>query len=406
MPFDPTKSTVLEPLIDLGNASAKHSLVPTKPINPCGPQYPLGNGLALSFKHMKSKQQVDCYVRATGTPSEADDESLPGWYIVTVGLSGVVDLHSLSDAQKSEIAAAVLDEFHEKQGVELLDDFDFDVYLVTGLEIYEDTNTSPTGLVTGADHGGSVNESDLPFKLAPVYTPPPRSPQSFDAIVDVAKDAFWLAIAKGYPQVKTGDLPPETVMALETAMKDAVDVWLSSNASAAKDLPIEVGAVFKSRATGAHFEVIELPYWEVRFAPKGGGFVRRMSRLAFIEKFAPVTEEDVFVPGLFEVADGPYAVPGYSKPRQRWNGWAIPYFTKAGADFLMAKFPTLSYDAEQDAFIEQDPSFDEPAVFAAVEIEVPGKGKEKAYPIGGGWVWVRYEDRSALPDSEIPNIDL
>jgi hypothetical protein len=45
-----------------------------------------------------------------------------------------------------------------------------------------------------------------------------------------AFDAFWGVIAKHFPEVKTGDLSPETTIRLTIAAEDAVREWVRRNA--------------------------------------------------------------------------------------------------------------------------------------------------------------------------------
>lgn len=49
-----------------------------------------------------------------------------------------------------------------------------------------------------------------------------------DAIED-AEMAFWTVIAKKYPEIKSGDLSPETAISLEDSLKKVVTIWLNNN---------------------------------------------------------------------------------------------------------------------------------------------------------------------------------
>lgn len=188
-----------------------------------------------------------------------------------------------------------------------------------------------------------------------------------------AQQAFWGVVSAAYPDAVSGDLPPETEDMLENAMATAIDTWVSFNVPDVTVGQIETGATFKNSETGEAGDI----------------------------------HLEGFVPALFEVADGPYAVPGYHKPSDRWNGWACPHFTKQGADFLVGKIGGMSYDAYRDIYVVGDPDFDEPETFGPVEIEVAGK-KLKTYAIGAwSWVWVAYKNRSELPDScEVPKFEV
>lgn len=53
--------------------------------------------------------------------------------------------------------------------------------------------------------------------------------ESFETIVEAARDAFWAAIGERYPMVKSGDFPPEATFAFDEACNVAVRTWLDSN---------------------------------------------------------------------------------------------------------------------------------------------------------------------------------
>ncbi|HUT97326.1 MAG TPA: hypothetical protein VMW60_04325 [Dehalococcoidales bacterium] len=50
-----------------------------------------------------------------------------------------------------------------------------------------------------------------------------------DEVIEKAQDAFWKVVAESYPEVKTGDLPPEAVLDFEEASQNAVQAWLRWN---------------------------------------------------------------------------------------------------------------------------------------------------------------------------------
>lgn len=50
-----------------------------------------------------------------------------------------------------------------------------------------------------------------------------------DEVIEKAQDAFWKVVAENYPEVKTGDLPPEAVLDFEEASLNAVKAWLRWN---------------------------------------------------------------------------------------------------------------------------------------------------------------------------------
>ena len=112
---------------------------------------------------MSKITELDCYVEVTGDATDADDEGVQGFYLVQLKLSRPVSLDELTEGEQSEIAKAVLDSFHEHQGISDLDDFEISVFLPNGEDVMEEDDTEETGLVTYADHQGQVNEDDLPF---------------------------------------------------------------------------------------------------------------------------------------------------------------------------------------------------------------------------------------------------
>lgn len=85
-------------------------------------------------------------------------------YQVKVMLSRSIDPDKLTSAEKSEVAVSVLDQFHDHQGIEVLDDFEILAFLPNGMAIHEEPNTLYSGLVTKAIYEGSVPDSDFPSK--------------------------------------------------------------------------------------------------------------------------------------------------------------------------------------------------------------------------------------------------
>lgn len=89
---------------------------------------------------------------------------------------------------------------------------------------------------------------------------------------------------------------------------------------------------------------------------------------------------------LFEIDGWDVAFEGYSF-YERWNGWAVPYFTKEVADKLAIKLTNQGehtvYDEERDAYIVTFDELEEPEVFPAEDID-----GMKLYSIGGcSWCW-------------------
>lgn len=128
---------------------------------------------------MKPTTKLDCYVQVSGDASDDEDEGVQGFYLIEVTLNRPVDVEQLTPSEKSEIAKAVLDAFHNKQGIEVLDDFEITVHLPDGSEIEdeEEDGAKSSSLVAHATHYGQVNESDLPFELeADLEGAPQQSP--------------------------------------------------------------------------------------------------------------------------------------------------------------------------------------------------------------------------------------
>lgn len=109
------------------------------------------------------KKVIDCYVEVVGEASDEDDDGVQGFYLVELRLTRPVDIEKLTPAEQSEIAEAVLDDFHDHQGIECLDDFSISVFLPNGDEVTQEDGLTGTSLVAGASHCGQVNDSDLPF---------------------------------------------------------------------------------------------------------------------------------------------------------------------------------------------------------------------------------------------------
>lgn len=55
--------------------------------------------------------------------------------------------------------------------------------------------------------------------------------QQLNQIVQEAIDAFWHTIATNYPQIKTGDLDPMTVVRFDQYCRQVVAEWLYSNST-------------------------------------------------------------------------------------------------------------------------------------------------------------------------------
>ena len=82
--------------------------------------------------------QLSCQVTVTGDPSSEEDRSIPGTYDFEVRPKRAVAPAAMTIEEKSEIACQVLDCFHDRIGIDFLDDFSIVVTLPGGREIVED----------------------------------------------------------------------------------------------------------------------------------------------------------------------------------------------------------------------------------------------------------------------------
>lgn len=95
--------------------------------------------------------QLRCTVRVSGDASDPEDKNIPGEYSFVANLNRAVEPQDLTTPEKSNLAAAILDCFHEHFGIEVLDDFTIQVLLPDGQEI-EDDDLPDAGLVECVEH--------------------------------------------------------------------------------------------------------------------------------------------------------------------------------------------------------------------------------------------------------------
>ncbi|HUO61803.1 MAG TPA: hypothetical protein VMU24_14130 [Candidatus Acidoferrales bacterium] len=123
----------------------------------------------------------------------------------------------------------------------------------------------------------------------------------------------------------------------------------------------------------------------VEFKHQGEGFVRELPRAQFDTLYV-ATDIPVFTEVLVEPdwAAG-VTFPAYSSG-QRWNGWAMPYFTRENGLRVCEIVDNMRYDESQDAFVApSDDGSDE--VFRSQILVVEGKDVH-VYAIGtGSWWW-------------------
>ena len=102
--------------------------------------------------------ELTANVVVKGDASDPADKGVSGLYVHTVKLLRDVALSSLTQAEEGAIAKAVLDSFHNHQGIECLDDFEIEVVLPSGKQIreMEDEDLHDDTLVCSVVHDGMV----------------------------------------------------------------------------------------------------------------------------------------------------------------------------------------------------------------------------------------------------------
>lgn len=100
-----------------------------------------------AWAHLHSETGFHVTVQVEGTATDPEDENLPGDYPFWVKVTRAIKFASLTPGETTEIAKAVLDEFHNRQGIEELDDFDITVILPNGESIDDGDEHETTHLV-------------------------------------------------------------------------------------------------------------------------------------------------------------------------------------------------------------------------------------------------------------------
>ncbi|MBV7542025.1 hypothetical protein [Acidovorax sp. sic0104] len=100
-----------------------------------------------SWAHLHPETGFQVMVRVVGTASDEDDLAVAGDYPFWVNVTRPITFRSLTEQEKSSIAQAVLDEFHDRQGIAVLDDFNITVELPTAQPISDDDQPDTTHLV-------------------------------------------------------------------------------------------------------------------------------------------------------------------------------------------------------------------------------------------------------------------
>lgn len=112
-------------------------------------------------------ESFNAFVCVTGDASDSDDEGIQGSYQLQVRLKRPIQLGFLSPEDRTALAAGVLNEFHNRQGIEVLDDFDITAHLPDGTLLVEGDDLSSDDLVKGVSFEGKIQETELPFEHKP-----------------------------------------------------------------------------------------------------------------------------------------------------------------------------------------------------------------------------------------------
>ncbi|PZP74249.1 MULTISPECIES: hypothetical protein [Delftia] len=114
--------------------------------------------------------RLNCFVVVQGDASDEDDGGLPGIFLIELRLARAVAPLAMTKRESSAIAAAVLTEFHENQGIAVLDDFEISVFLEDGTMLEEDdSETSGDDLVAHSECSGQLAYEEIPAALVQHY---------------------------------------------------------------------------------------------------------------------------------------------------------------------------------------------------------------------------------------------
>lgn len=111
----------------------------------------------------KKNRILNCYVHVSGIASDEEDEGVQGFYLIELLQANQVIPDVLTVEEKSQIAKAVLDSFHDHQGIEVLEDFEIAVHLADGTVIEEEGEGLSGEAGFKATYCGKVSESELKF---------------------------------------------------------------------------------------------------------------------------------------------------------------------------------------------------------------------------------------------------
>lgn len=113
-----------------------------------------------------------------------------------------------------------------------------------------------------------------------------------------------------------------------------------------------------------------------------------------------------FTKSYFNIDGNNYYV-GYHNQEYRWNGWAVPCFTKEVADKIMQNMSNddckITYNEDENKYIVILNNDEEEKEICEMETINTNEGEKQVYCIGGcSWIWESYsleqvkEDKDAI----------
>lgn len=154
--------------------------------------------------------------------------------------------------------------------------------------------------------------------------------------------------------------------------------------------------IFKHKQTGRYVEINRVEHGIVSFFPLGGGFSQSMSDAHFNEQFEEVTDDSYLILHPCLVANDCCESYFFAYCNdQRWNGWAMPWFTRAQIEEIAKLMDDLVVTEDRVfAGFEVRQYADEGEVYNGYAFEdkqvINRDGEivwEKLCQLGDGWCW-------------------
>jgi hypothetical protein len=149
--------------------------------------------------------------------------------------------------------------------------------------------------------------------------------------------------------------------------------------------------IYRHIQDGSLWEATDEGGFEVRACPQGGGMSYVLPRHIFEDTLIPVLGNLPFGPwrkGTTGFDDGP-EYPCFLNDH-KWNGWAMPCFTKDVALTLAQGEDSLWYDVNRDQIVWKLNGEEEPYRYSGQDIEVDGV-TIRVFPVGAGdFCWNNY----------------